>query len=60
MGHIIVRTSHHTLPAPSAVGETDPAGLVILIDRSREAAETLAARTGKGYCRRPLTQRSQR
>jgi Trk K+ transport system NAD-binding subunit len=44
--HIVLGSSHYTPLILSALRETDPAGLIIIMDRSREAAETLANMVG--------------
>jgi len=44
--HIIIGSSHYAQLAILAVREADPAGLVIVIDSSTEAAERLAASVG--------------
>ncbi len=49
MRHIVIGSSHYTALVLSAVRETDPAGLIIMIDRSREAAETLVSSIGGSF-----------
>jgi len=44
--HIVVGFSHYTPLILTALREVDPAGAIIVIDRSREAAEALASLVG--------------
>lgn len=42
MRHVILGTSHHAHLVAGAVRELDPAGIIVIIDRSQEAAQALS------------------